>query len=117
MYGGARRSPGLRYGAEGGQPTPRNQLAGFGDTLVCPACKNTYAQKLREGVAPQPVAGRYQVAGFWIRLLAWLIDSIILGVVQSIIQFAAFRPTLGMGGVYPSRPAASLGTHRRLRVR
>jgi uncharacterized RDD family membrane protein YckC len=96
----------IRYCAECGQPTPMDQLARFGDTLVCPACKNTYAQKLREGVAPQPVAGRYQFAGFWIRLLAWLIDSIILGVVQSIIQFAALRPMLGMGDISSSDPAA-----------
>jgi uncharacterized RDD family membrane protein YckC len=88
-----------RYCAECGQLTPMDQLARFGDTLVCPACKNTYAQKLREGVAPQAVVGPYQYAGFWIRVLASIIDSIIVGVVDSIIQFTALRPMLGIGDV------------------
>jgi uncharacterized RDD family membrane protein YckC len=88
----------IRYCAQCGQPTPMDQLARFGDTLVCPACKNIYAQKLREGVAPQPVAAHYQFAGFWIRVVAWLIDSIIIGVVQSIIQFAAL-PMFGVGSL------------------
>jgi uncharacterized RDD family membrane protein YckC len=93
-----------RYCAECGRPTPMDQLARFGDTLVCPACKNTYAQKLREGVAPQAVVGRYQYAGFWIRVLASIIDSIIVGVVDSIIQFTALRPMLGISDV--SDPAS-----------
>jgi uncharacterized RDD family membrane protein YckC len=44
------------------------------------------------------VAGHYQFAGFWIRVVAWLIDSIIIGVVQSIIQFAAL-PMFGVGNL------------------
>jgi uncharacterized RDD family membrane protein YckC len=52
------------------------------------------------------VTGRYQFAGFWIRVLAALIDSIILGVVQSIIQFAALRPMLGLTDVNSTDPAA-----------
>jgi uncharacterized RDD family membrane protein YckC len=89
-------NPEIRYCSECGQPVPADELARFGQTLVCPNCKNRYAQKLREGVAPAAAAGRYQYAGFWIRVLASLIDSIILGVVNSIIQFTALRPMLGM---------------------
>jgi uncharacterized RDD family membrane protein YckC len=95
----------IRYCAECGRPTPVDQLARFGDTLICPACKNNYAQKLREGVVPQAVVSRYQFAGFWIRLVAALIDSIILGVVNSIIQFAALRPMMGLSEV-SSDPAS-----------
>jgi uncharacterized RDD family membrane protein YckC len=97
----------IRYCAECGRPTPMDQLARFGDTLVCPVCKNTYAQKLREGVAPQAVVGRYQYAGFWIRVLASLIDSIILGVVNSIIQFMLLRPMLGVAEI-SSDPTAAI---------
>lgn len=89
-------NPELRYCSECGQPVLIDELARFGSALICPHCKNRYAQKLREGVAPAAVAGRYQYAGFWIRLLASLIDSIILGVVNSVIQFTALRPMLGM---------------------
>jgi uncharacterized RDD family membrane protein YckC len=73
---------------------PIDEMARFGDAMICPNCKNSYAQRLREGVAPA-AAGRYQYAGFWIRVLAVIIDSIILGVVQSILQFTALRPMLG----------------------
>jgi uncharacterized RDD family membrane protein YckC len=53
--------------------------------LICPDCKNGYVQKLREGVAP-PATAIY--AGFWVRLVAWLIDAIILMIAGSIVQFA-----------------------------
>src|SRR5882757_861500 len=78
--------PGTLYCAECGRPNPADELARFGDLLICPECKNNYAQKLREGVMIQTTPGRY--AGFWIRFVPWLIDSIILMVVGSIVQFA-----------------------------
>jgi uncharacterized RDD family membrane protein YckC len=73
--------------SECGRPTPPDQLARFGDRLVCPYCKEQYAQKLREGVAP---AYAVSYAGFWIRVVAYLIDLVILLVVQSIVNFAIF---------------------------
>jgi uncharacterized RDD family membrane protein YckC len=76
--------PEIRYCSQCGQPAPLDQLARFGDTLVCPNCKNIYIQKLREGVAPGQRVYRY--AGFWIRFVAVIIDSIILGVAGSAIQ-------------------------------
>jgi uncharacterized RDD family membrane protein YckC len=98
-------SPEVRYCSECGRPTPPDELARFGDTLVCPACKNIYAQRLREGAAPRVAAGSYQYAGFWIRVVASLIDSIILGVVNSILQFTLLRPMLGVGEL-ENNPAA-----------
>ena len=89
-------NPDIRYCAECGRPAAATDLARFGDVLICPLCKNNYAQKLREGVAPVAAAGRYRFAGFWIRVVAAIIDSIILGVVNSIIQFTAVRPMLGI---------------------
>jgi uncharacterized RDD family membrane protein YckC len=100
-------SPEIRYCSECGRPTPPDELARFGDALVCPTCKNNYAQRLREGVAPRAAAGAYQYAGFWIRLLASLIDSIILGVVNSILQFTLLRPLLGISEIDPN-PASVL---------
>jgi uncharacterized RDD family membrane protein YckC len=83
------------YCSECGRPTPADQLARFGDQLVCPACKSNYAQKLREGVAP---AVTFRYAGFWIRFVAVIIDGIIMGMVSGIVQFAiigsAFTPMM-----------------------
>lgn len=58
---------------------------------MCPLCKDTYAQKLREGVQP---AAAVRFGGFWIRLLAYLIDAIVLQTVTSIIAYSMF------GGFY-----------------
>jgi len=74
-----------RFCSECGRPRPASELARFGDRLICPDCKDTYAQKLREGVAP---AVTVAYAGFWIRFVAALIDGIILYVADSILQFA-----------------------------
>jgi uncharacterized RDD family membrane protein YckC len=80
---GAASSPGTVYCSECGRPTTVEELARFGNTLVCSACKNNYVQKLREGAAPVAVA---HYAGFWLRVVAYLIDGIILGVVGALLQ-------------------------------
>jgi len=78
-------SPETLYCAECGRPSSADELARFGDLLICPECKNNYAQKLREGVAPVS-AVRY--GGFWIRVGAYLIDVVILFVVQYVVDLA-----------------------------
>lgn len=104
-------NPEIRYCSECGRPASAADLVRFGDALVCPLCNNTYAQKLREGVAPVAATGRYRFAGFWIRVLAVIIDSIILGVVNSAIQFTALRPMLGLSerSSDPAAIVAALG--------
>jgi uncharacterized RDD family membrane protein YckC len=78
-------APETRYCSECGRPTSSDELARFGDRLICPLCRDSYTQKLREGVAP--VAGmRY--AGFWIRFVASLIDSVILGTATTALEYA-----------------------------
>jgi uncharacterized RDD family membrane protein YckC len=90
--------PDVRYCSQCGQPSTLDQLARFGDTLVCPNCKNSYVQKLREGVAPYQPA--FQYGGFWVRFVAALIDGIILGVASSAVQLlllgSAYRPFANM---------------------
>ncbi len=78
-------APETRFCSECGQPRPAGEMARFGDRLICPACKDSYAQKLREGVAPA-VAVTY--AGFWIRFLALLIDGIILSIADTILELS-----------------------------
>src|SRR5262249_23196178 len=77
--------PEIMYCAECGRPSTADELARFGDLLICPDCKNKYAQKLREGVAP---ASTVQYGGFWIRLVAYIIDGVILSVVQYVLGLA-----------------------------
>jgi len=97
----AAQSSNTLYCAECGRPTTADELARFGSLLVCPACKNQYVQKLREGVA-QPAIGVY--AGFWIRVVAYLIDAIILGVIAAILQFAIAGTLITMPSVQPGTP-------------
>jgi uncharacterized RDD family membrane protein YckC len=75
------------YCSECGRQTPPEELARFGDRLVCSYCKNTYAQKLREGVAA-PTAMVY--GGFWLRFVAVLIDGIILAIPIGILEVVVF---------------------------
>jgi len=85
--------PQYRFCAECGRPTLPDELASFGGHMVCPECKNTYVQKLREGVAPGARAFRF--GGFWIRFVASLLDGIIMAVVVGIFSmliFGSFMP-------------------------
>jgi len=77
-------APETRYCSECGRATPTDELAQFGDRMICAYCKQSYAQKLREGVPP---AVTVTYAGFWIRVLAWLIDAMILTMIQGLLQF------------------------------
>jgi uncharacterized RDD family membrane protein YckC len=90
--------PDTLFCAECGRPCTPDELARFGDLLICPACKNNYAQKLREGVAP---AATVRYGGFWIRFLAVIIDSIILLVIGSIVQYAVLGSMAGVARPQP----------------
>src|SRR5215469_15969421 len=75
------------YCSECGQPTRPDELARFGDRLICPNCKNAYAQRLREGVTP---AGFVRYGGFWLRFVAVIIDGIIMAIPIGILQAMLF---------------------------
>jgi uncharacterized RDD family membrane protein YckC len=63
-----------------GNAFPAADLAVFGDSAVCAACKPAYIQRLRQGMVSTSVSSlRY--AGFWMRVLAYLIDVVVLEVV------------------------------------
>jgi len=74
----------IRFCSECGKPYPPDELAAFGTSLVCAACKPAFTQKLREGIQP---AGAMRYAGFWIRFVAVVVDGIALYIV-SMIFFA-----------------------------
>lgn len=91
----------VRYCSECGRPSAPGDLARFGNALICPNCKDTYAQKLREGV---PAAQARIYGGFWIRFVAVLIDGIILGIVGSVVQLIFFGSLLRGLIVQPGTP-------------
>jgi DNA-directed RNA polymerase subunit RPC12/RpoP len=84
-------TPQTYYCSECGRATAPEELARFGDRLVCPYCKDAYAQKLREGVAP---AGYVRFGGFWLRFVAYFIDSIILGIPFGILGMLLIGGTM-----------------------
>src|SRR5258708_33668986 len=65
----------IRFCSECGKPYPPDELAAFGTSLVCAACKPAFTQKLREGIQP---AGAMRYAGFWIRFVAGIVDQVVL---------------------------------------
>jgi uncharacterized RDD family membrane protein YckC len=75
---------GTTFCSECGRPFSANDLVRFGDRWVCGNCKELFAQKLREGAAPQ---GAMVYAGFWIRVGAMFIDGLILGAVAGVVVF------------------------------
>ncbi|HEV2444995.1 MAG TPA: RDD family protein [Candidatus Sulfopaludibacter sp.] len=82
-------APETRFCSECGRVTPADELAQFGDRLICAYCKQAYAQKLREGVTPVAAA---TYAGFWIRVVAVIIDAIVTGVLQGLVWAAVGAP-------------------------
>jgi uncharacterized RDD family membrane protein YckC len=68
----------LRYCNSCGNQFPSSDLAMFGESAVCAACKPAYVQRLRQGMT-STTPHKFEYAGFWIRFWAYLIDSIILG--------------------------------------
>ena len=62
----------------------------YGDFWVCAQCKPVFIQKIKEGVT----FSQMDYAGFWIRLGAYIIDLIITGVVNTILNITL--TTFGM---------------------
>ena len=99
-------SPGgkLLYCSQCGQPKAEEELAHFGNILVCGACKPAYSQGLNEGIAAR---GAFHYAGFWIRFVAVIIDGLIVGFASAAVQVLLVLPSLRTNGS-PSGTAASI---------
>jgi uncharacterized RDD family membrane protein YckC len=80
--------PETRFCTQCGRPFPQEELARFGEQLVCASCKDLFTQRLREGAV---TGAAQQFAGFWVRVGASLIDAVILFVLQMAFQ-AVFLP-------------------------
>ena len=72
-----------RFCSQCGQPWSLEDLARFGEQLICASCKDAFVQKLREGVS---VSATRQYGGFWRRSVAALVDGSILLAVSISMQ-------------------------------
>jgi uncharacterized RDD family membrane protein YckC len=95
---------------------PAEDAVQIGGATVCAACKPVYVQKLREGFVPfaTTAAGPRRYAGFWIRVAAKIIDSLIIGIPIMIIYFGGalmFGVGIGTGAATPDMATmlASMG--------
>ncbi len=73
----------ILYCSQCGQPKSEQELAHFGNILVCGSCKPAYAQGLSEGIAAR---GAFHYGGFWIRFVAYVIDALIVGFTSVAVQ-------------------------------
>ena len=67
-----------------------DEVIRYGDSWVCASCKPIFIQKLKEGAK---LPGTVMYGGFWIRVVAKIIDGLIQGVF-AVILFLAFLPFL-----------------------
>jgi uncharacterized RDD family membrane protein YckC len=84
-----------------GKPFPASELAIFGESAVCAWCKPAWVQRLRQGMT-STARPAFVYAGFWIRVLALVLDGTIL----SVIQYAILLPTMGL--TYALSPSAAV---------
>ncbi len=95
---------GSGFCSECGRPFAMSQLVSIGNATVCAQCKPIYLQRVREG-GQGITAWRY--AGFWIRFVARVIDSVILAI---LIGIFAIPITMLFGlGVMTTDPTRNIG--------
>lgn len=76
--------------AECGRPRPPSEMIPWGSAWICADCKPAFFQKVREGAAvAAPVAGGSIYANFWLRVVAKLLDRLILTAVSYLILIPA----------------------------
>ncbi|MGK0186553.1 MAG: putative RDD family membrane protein YckC [Verrucomicrobiales bacterium] len=73
--------------AYSGKVMPRADMVAYGDKWIAPEHKDAFVHGLMEGNQLDPrTSGGYEYAGFWIRVLAKIIDGLIMMVVSMVIQ-------------------------------
>jgi uncharacterized RDD family membrane protein YckC len=99
--------PGQALCAECGRAFPPEEVIRHGNQFICAACKPVFLQKLKEGVMPP---GVLNYAGFWIRVLAYIIDVILLDIVIVTLSIAT-RAMIGasLNPLVPSIAASLIG--------
>jgi uncharacterized RDD family membrane protein YckC len=71
---------------ECGRACPADETIHYGSSVVCAECKPGFLQKVQQGVASTP---GLEFAGFWIRFAAYVVDALILTVVNLALMAVA----------------------------
>jgi len=87
-----------------GQSFSPDQLMHFEGRTICFNCKPLFVAQMKEGIAP---AVSVTYAGFWIRLLAWLID-VAIGFTVGMLIGLVFGSARAMGGRASFSPAGCI---------
>jgi uncharacterized RDD family membrane protein YckC len=85
----------LRFCNSCGLKFAATDLAVFGEATICASCQPAYVQRLRQGMT-YAAAPAFRYGGFWIRVVATIIDGVVLQVVQFVI-LASFGLTAFYG--------------------
>ncbi|MGD9158288.1 MAG: RDD family protein [Desulfobacteraceae bacterium] len=88
--------------AECGRSFSRDDMIKYGDSWVCAQCKPIFVQKIKEGVN----ITQMDYAGFWIRFGAYIIDSIIMTVINLILSF--FISLVGFSAISQDDPSKAI---------
>jgi uncharacterized RDD family membrane protein YckC len=96
--------------SECGKSVGADETLVMNGATICASCKPGYVQKMREGAAPTVLpAGTVRYAGFWIRVVAKIIDGIIVGIPIMILYFVvAFGFGIQTISTNPNMPMSGL---------
>ena len=84
---GAEDLSGFAVCAHSSDVRPKSEMISYGDHMIAPEHKDAFLQSLHEGriVEEQHEVGQMRFVGFWWRLLAFLIDSVVKGAVMLLL--------------------------------
>lgn len=83
----------------------QQEMVRFGDRWICAGCKPVYVQRLQQG---ESTALEMQYAGFWVRVAAKIIDSILLMII--LMPFSiAFSAMMRFDPNNPAAISSSMG--------
>jgi len=86
------------------QTVAQDQAIQYGQAWVCGSCKPHFLQKLKEGAVTQQSVAPVRYGGFWIRVLAKLIDGVVQTIVLMIPMVVMVLVLVGSGN--PNDPGA-----------
>lgn len=91
-----------------GSSFPSNEMARFGNTMVCAGCKPKYVQMQKTGISP---SSQMKYGGFWVRWVAKLVDGFIMGIISLLLMIPFFITAFRSATADPSafNPAAVTG--------
>jgi uncharacterized RDD family membrane protein YckC len=86
-----------------------SDMIAYEGAWVCPDCKETFFQRVREGLVATPRPGTLRYAGFWIRFAAHIIDGLVIGAANFIVVAIIVAASLGaMSSGHGRHPDAAM---------